>query len=132
MSLVTSGAFRRAALVGAESVLCVDSSQKSPEWIQRNTELNGVADKVSVRRDDTFEVLRRLRAERPGVFDVVILDPPAFIEKDAKEGALGLPAAESDGDAGAGEGRDALSCSCSYHLTATACAEIPAQEQPPP
>ncbi|MEK7261507.1 MAG: class I SAM-dependent rRNA methyltransferase, partial [Pseudomonadota bacterium] len=82
------GAFGvQAACAGAESVVCVDSSQKSPEWINRNAELNGVAEKVTVQRDDAFEVLRRLRAERQH-FDVVILDPPAFIKrkKDAKEG----------------------------------------------
>ncbi len=112
------GAFGvQAAIAGAESVICVDSSQKSPEWIQRNAELNNVAGKVSVQRDDAFEVLRRLRAERQR-FDVVILDPPAFIKrkKDIKEGTLAYQRLNQMAMQVLAKDGILVSCSCSYHL----------------
>jgi len=112
------GAFGvQAAAAGAESVVCVDSSQKSPEWIQRNAELNQVTAQVSVQRDDAFEVLRRLRAERRK-FDVVILDPPAFIKrkKDAKEGTLAYQRLNQMAMQVLAKDGMLVSCSCSFHL----------------
>ena len=120
------GAFGvQAACAGAESVVCVDSSQKTPEWISRNAELNGVADKVSVQRDDAFEVLRRLRAERQR-FDVVILDPPAFIKrkKDAKEGTLAYQRLNQMAMQVLAKDGILVSCSCSYHLHRDSLREI--------
>lgn len=112
------GAFGiQAAVAGAESVVCVDSSLRSPEWIQRNAELNNVAGKIAVQRDDAFEVLRRLRAERRK-FDVVILDPPAFIKrkKDIKEGALAYQRLNRMAMQVLAKDGILVSCSCSYHL----------------
>jgi 23S rRNA (cytosine1962-C5)-methyltransferase len=78
---------------------------------------NGLAGKVSAERGDVFEVLRTLRAARQR-FDVVILDPPAFIKrrKDHKEGSLAyrrlnemaMQVLERDGIL--------VTCSCSHHL----------------
>jgi 23S rRNA (cytosine1962-C5)-methyltransferase len=50
--------------------------------------LNGVADRVRTRQGDAFEVLSELAAARER-FDVVILDPPAFIrsKKDVGPGS---------------------------------------------
>ena len=103
----------------------MDSSQKSPEWISRNAELNGVAEKVTVQRDDAFEVLRRLRAERQR-FDVVILDPPAFIKrkKDAKEGTLAYQRLNQMAMQVLAKDGMLLSCSCSYHLHRDSLREI--------
>ena len=70
----------QAATAGAASVLCVDSSPKAVEGIRHNAGLNEVAAKVSVEREDAFDLLRRLRAARER-FDVVVLDPPAFIKR---------------------------------------------------
>lgn len=107
----------QAAAAGAESVMCVDSSPKAAEGLRHNAELNGVADKIAVEREDAFEVLRRLRAARER-FDVVVLDPPAFIKrkKDIKEGTqayqrlnqMAMQVLSKDGVL--------VSCSCSYHL----------------
>ena len=106
-----------AATAGAASVLCVDSSSKAVEGVRRHAELNGVTDKVSAEQADAFELLKRLRAARER-FDVVVLDPPAFIKrkKDIKEGTqayqrlnqMAMQVLSKDGIL--------VSCSCSYHL----------------
>ncbi len=77
----------QAAVAGAQTVLCVDSSQSALEGVTRNAGLNGVADKVAVSRGRAVDVLKSLCEQREK-FDVVILDPPAFIKrrKDQKNG----------------------------------------------
>jgi 23S rRNA (cytosine1962-C5)-methyltransferase len=120
------GAFGvQAAAAGATEVVCVDSSTKAPAWIQRNAELNGVADRVKVERDDAFEVLRRLRAARER-FDVVILDPPAFIKrkKDIKEGTGAYQRLNQAAMQVLAKDGFLVSCSCSYHLHRDSLREI--------
>lgn len=107
-----------AAAAGAERVLCADTSATAVAGIQRNAELNGLQARVHTEQEDAFELLRRLRAERER-FDIVVLDPPAFIKrkKDIKEGTdayrrinqLAMQVLAKDGIL--------VSCSCSYHLT---------------
>ena len=100
---------------GAREALCVDSSAAALSLAGRNAAANGV--QVATRRGDAFEVLDEL--QRAGErFDVVVLDPPAFIKrrKDMARGAaayrklnqMAMRLLE----------RDALlvSCSCSWHL----------------
>lgn len=79
----------RAAVRGAREVLCVDSSTLAVEQAAANAQLNGVGDRVRIEQGDAFDALKRLREARER-FDVVIVDPPAFIKrrKDFKEGAL--------------------------------------------
>lgn len=79
----------RAAAHGAREVLCVDSSAPALEHAAVNAALNGVDDRVRFEQGDAFEVLKALREARER-FDVVIVDPPAFIKrrKDLKEGTL--------------------------------------------
>ena len=79
----------RAAARGAREVLCVDSSTAALEQLATNAALSRVSDRVYTRQGDAFEVLKALREARER-FDVVIVDPPAFIKrrKDFKEGAL--------------------------------------------
>ncbi|MCC6136961.1 MAG: class I SAM-dependent rRNA methyltransferase [Candidatus Contendobacter sp.] len=79
----------RAAAHGAREVVCIDSSAAALEQATINAALNGVSDRVQVRQGDAFEALKALREARER-FDVVIVDPPAFIKrrKDFKEGAL--------------------------------------------
>jgi len=107
----------RAAARGAREVLCVDSSAPALEQLAANAALNGVGDRVQTRQGDAFEVLKALR-EAHERFDVVIVDPPAFIKrrKDFKEGALAyrrlnemaMQVLERDGML--------VSCSCSQLL----------------
>lgn len=79
----------RAAARGAREVLGVDSSAPALELAAANAVLNGVSDQVQFQQGDAFEVLKALREARER-FDVVIVDPPAFIKrrKDLKEGTL--------------------------------------------
>jgi 23S rRNA (cytosine1962-C5)-methyltransferase len=102
---------------GAASALCIDSSDAALQAAKRNAESNGVT--IDTLRDDAFDALKALQ-DRGERFDVVVVDPPAFIKrkKDVPQGqaayrklnqlALGLM--QGDGLL--------VSCSCSYHLAA--------------
>lgn len=70
----------QAAASGASEVLCVDSSATALEGVARNAELNGLHEQVAVGEGDAFEALAALKADGEQ-FDVVVLDPPAFINK---------------------------------------------------
>jgi 23S rRNA (cytosine1962-C5)-methyltransferase len=112
------GAWAATALrAGAGSACCVDSSQAALDYAAANAARNGLT--LETLREDAFDALRIL-AGRGRRFDVVVLDPPAFIKrkKDIPQGqaayrklnqlALALLAAEGI----------LVSCSCSYHLAA--------------
>ena len=105
-----------AARAGASEVLCVDSSAPALELLQRSAAANGL-DNVRTERADAFDALAALRAAGEK-FDVVIIDPPAFIKrrKDAPKGQaayrklnqLAMQVLARDGFL--------VSCSCSHHL----------------
>ena len=109
----------QAALGGASSVLCLDSSESALERVKHNAALNGVAGQVGVRKGDVFDSLRALRGEERR-FDIVIVDPPAFMrrKKDRRAGMeayrrlnrRAMQVLEDDGLL--------LSASCSFHLSA--------------
>src|SRR6185437_13478781 len=63
---------------GAAAAHCVDASQAALDCAQANAARNGVA--VEVTRADAFDALKAL-GERDARFDVVVLDPPAFIKR---------------------------------------------------
>jgi 23S rRNA (cytosine1962-C5)-methyltransferase len=102
------------ARAGAE-VTCVDSSAGALEVAARNAAANGV--ELRTIKADAFAALEELHAAREK-FDVVIVDPPAFIKrrKDAGKGEaaykrlnqLAMQLLPRDGLL--------VSCSCSYHL----------------
>ncbi|MGO1394054.1 MAG: class I SAM-dependent rRNA methyltransferase [Halomonas sp.] len=107
----------QAAVHGAKQVLCLDSSGPALGQVARNAELNGVQEKVAVSEGDAFEALAALKADGEE-FDVVILDPPAFIKKrkDIPNGERAY--ARLNREAMRLLGRDGLlmSASCSMHL----------------
>lgn len=70
----------QAAVAGAEQVCLVDASAQALEGAANNAKLNGVEHKVSTLKGKAIEVLKNLLAEGEK-FDVVVLDPPAFIKK---------------------------------------------------
>ena len=65
---------------GAEEVVCADSSPNAFQRAGENADRNGVVARVSGLQGDAFDVLRALR-EQQERFDLVILDPPAFIKR---------------------------------------------------
>jgi 23S rRNA (cytosine1962-C5)-methyltransferase len=69
-----------AALAGAHSVWCLDSSPPAIELVKQNADLNGVTAKVHPLLGDAFEQLRELH-HAGEKFDLIILDPPAFIKR---------------------------------------------------
>ncbi|MDE2070339.1 MAG: class I SAM-dependent rRNA methyltransferase [Gammaproteobacteria bacterium] len=102
---------------GAHEALCMDSSASALALAEHNAALNGV--RVGVHKADAFDGLRALHAAGEK-FDVVILDPPAFVKrkKDLAAGRdayrrlnqLGMQLLAHDGLL--------ISCSCSHHLPA--------------
>jgi len=107
----------QAAANGAESVTFIDSSASALEQVARNAERTGVAAEIDGLQGDAFDALRTLRGDG-AKFDLVVLDPPAFIKrrKDLKEGAqayrrlneLGLELLDEDGLL--------VTSSCSFHM----------------
>lgn len=69
-----------AVLAGASRAVCVDASQAALDHAAANAERNGVADKVSTIKGDASQALEDLAAEGRR-FDVVSVDPPAFVKR---------------------------------------------------
>lgn len=107
----------RAAVTGAESATCVDASKAALEQVEANAELNGVAEKVKTLRADAFDALKQLRAQGEK-YDVVILDPPAFIKrkKDLKEGTLAYRRLNEAAMALLAKDGLLVTASCSFHM----------------
>jgi len=70
----------QAAQAGAAEVLCIDSSQPALDSVVHNAALNGLVNSVSATRGKAIDVMKALVADGEP-FDMVILDPPAFIRK---------------------------------------------------
>jgi len=72
---------------GASEVMCVDASGFALDGVERNAALNGVAEKLTCVEGDVFAALKELKNAEER-FDVVLVDPPAFIKrkKDLKNG----------------------------------------------
>jgi len=107
-----------AARAGAESVLAVDSSAPALARLEANARANGLADRVSARQGDAFAVLKALR-EAGERFDVVVLDPPAFVKrkKDLDEGARAYLELNRLAMQVLRPGGHLVSASCSFHFS---------------
>ena len=115
----------QAANAGADHVVCVDSSQSALDRLLDNAQLNNCRDKVEVIKDDAFAALKRLHDDKQQ-FDVIILDPPAFIKrkKDHKQGLTAYQRANQLAMQLLGKDGLLLSASCSYHLKAQELCDI--------
>ncbi len=74
---------------GCRQVVSVDTSQDALDIARQNVELNQLdLSKAEFVRDDVFKLLRAYR-EHGEKFDVIIMDPPKFVEnKSQLMGAL--------------------------------------------
>ena len=112
-----SGGFSLNCATAAKSVTAVDVSRTALDSVEENASLNDLTN-VRTLQGDVFEVLRNFRKENK-VFDLVILDPPAFCKsasevKDAYRGykdinVLGMKLVRSGGFL--------VSASCSHYMT---------------
>lgn len=103
---------------GAKEITFVDTSKQAIEWTEKNIALNHLKNNSTTIVNDAFDALTHFYNEKK-FFDVIILDPPAFIkrQKDMEQGMiayqrlheLALKVLSDDGII--------FSASCSQHLT---------------
>ena len=119
------GAFGlRTAAAGASQVTLVDASEHALGHAQAAAERNGLADRITVRRQDAFEALEQL-AIANARFDLVICDPPAFAKsrKDIEAGLRAYAKLARLSAALVAPGGLLFSASCSHHASPEAFAE---------
>jgi len=110
----------QAAVAGAAEVVCVDASAVALEGLEANAAASGVADRVRTLQGDAFDVMNGLH-ESGQAFDVVVVDPPAFIKrrKDIPVGEQGYLRLNRLAMKLLAPGGMLISCSCSMHLAET-------------
>lgn len=108
----------QAAAFGASHVDCIEGSSFATEYVSRNAILNHCEDKVKVICDDAFDAMKKLVAENKS-YDVIILDPPAFVKKfkDKKEGWIAYQRLNEFALKLLTPGGILFSCSCSMHMS---------------
>lgn len=104
-----------AAFGGALETVGVDGSAKAVEQARENARLNGFDDRCSFITGDVFDFLKKVR---PGHFDIIILDPPAFAKTKAalpvaRKGYMDL---NRRALLALKPGCLLVTCSCSYHM----------------
>lgn len=105
------------ATAGASEVWSIDISAKALDELEQNAKLNGVDEKVACVEGDAFSAMTELKHQNEK-FDVVIVDPPAFIKK-KKDHKAGLRAYRKVNEAAIrllNKDGILLSASCSMHL----------------
>ena len=118
----------QAAVAGASEVCCVDASPLAQAALQHNIAANNLADRVQPEAGDAFQVLQEMHTAGRR-FDVVIVDPPAFIKrrKDIKSGEQGYSRLNRRALQLLAPGGILISCSCSMHLAEARLQQILAQ-----
>ena len=108
----------QAAAFGASSVCALDSSAPALQGVLDNAKLNGLEDIVSVRQGSAAETMATMCSDGE-TFDVVILDPPAFVQrrKDLKKGIAAYRRINELGLRLLKRGGVLVSASCSMHLS---------------
>lgn len=113
------------AKAGAADVTCIDTSGQALAWAHDNARLNDVGERLHTLEGKAINVLKELVAadER---FDVVVLDPPAFIKrrKDQKAGEAAYRHINELGMRLLGRDGLLVSASCSMHLERESLEEI--------
>lgn len=106
-----------AAIAGARHVLSVDASDLAITQARENAALNGLENIVDYQVADVFELLPAL-AEEKKLYDVVILDPPAFTKSrnSIKAAARGYREINLRGMKLVRDGGFLVTCSCSHFM----------------
>lgn len=107
-----------AGIAGASSVLGVDASQVAVRQAAENAQLNGLSQRVQFQCADVFEFLPQLEAKKE-LFDVVILDPPAFTKSrnSIKNAVKGYREINLRGMKLVKDGGFLATCSCSHFMS---------------
>lgn len=102
---------------GAKEVSCVDASAFALDLAKQSAALNNLESHFSSFEGDAFDILKSL-ADDKAKYDVVILDPPAFVKrrKDLKEGSLAYRRINRLAMNLVKHEGILVSASCSYHL----------------
>lgn len=108
----------RAALAGAEEVLCLEQNAAACERILENARRSGVADRVRVERVDCMKDLRA-RAEAEERYQLAVVDPPAFARNKKERAGAERGYVELNRRAMAllPEGGTLVSASCSHAIS---------------
>jgi 23S rRNA (cytosine1962-C5)-methyltransferase len=108
----------QALQAGAKDLVCIEASKTAIDHIHHNADLNDCGERLTTMEGDAFEALKHLRQERER-FDLVIVDPPAFIKrkKDFKEGLNAYHRINQMAMQVLNKGGILVSASCSYHLS---------------
>jgi 23S rRNA (cytosine1962-C5)-methyltransferase len=107
----------QAARAGAVEVCCVDASAMARDVLRRNVAANGLEACVQVESGDAFDAMGALQAAGRQ-FDVVMVDPPAFIKrrKDIPAGERAYQRLNRHALQLLAPGGFLISSSCSMHL----------------
>jgi len=105
-----------AAAAGALETVGVDASAEAVAQAGENASLNKLGERCSFIAENVFEYLKKLK---PGQFDIIILDPPAFAKTksalaDAKKGYTDI---NRRALLALKPGGLLVTCSCSYHMS---------------
>lgn len=106
-----------AAMGGAKQVCAVDISQSAIDMAKHNAEINGLANIMSFRTEDVFDLFPKLEAEHEK-FDFIILDPPAFTKsrKTVESAAKGYKEINLRAMKALPRGGYLATCSCSHFM----------------
>ena len=106
-----------AGKAGASSVLGVDASDLGIEQARENAQLNGLSETVRFECADVFDLLPSLE-QQGELFDVVILDPPAFTKSrnSIKNAVRGYREINLRGMKLVKNGGFLATCSCSHFM----------------
>ena len=107
-----------AGLCGAREVLGADASITAVNQARENARLNGLEGRVSFECADVFDLLPLL-AQKGELYDVVILDPPAFTKSrsSVKNAVKGYREINMKGMKLVKDGGFLATCSCSSFMT---------------
>ncbi len=103
-----------AAAAGVDEVTAVDTSERALGLAKSNADLNGFAEKFNPIKESVIDFLKRTSE----TWDVIVLDPPAFVKGKAhlKEGTKGYIDANRRALTKLNPGGILVTCSCSHHM----------------